>query len=166
MGGAGAIPPALAPTPSVALFPSSAAAPPSSFHSPLPSRLPSFPTSKTPVPLLTVAARNRAASRAYCGRKDGLRCGKGLIYSPPPFSSPLLPSTPALAPRTGVCAARTLATTSYIQRVSRCSAAGAAGQRRALSAVLECVPDSPRPCPPAAAAAMRGGVVVVVGGAC
>lgn len=105
--------------------------------------------------------RNQAPGGPRCGSEDGPRCGKGRA---PSFLHLPLPPSPAADPspsaRDRASAARTLATASQ-SRPIRGVPGGEAGQRRALSSVLERVPDSPRPCLPEAASAMRG-----AGGAC
>lgn len=156
-------PPSPAPTPSVALFPSSSTSNP---H--LPSTLPPLPPPVAPTlaprPLFLSSrspVRNRASGGPRCGSEDGPCCGKG--RAPSFLHLPLSPSPaadPSPSAEDRVSAARTLATTSQ-SRLIRGDPVGEAGQRRALSSVLERVPDSPRPCLPAAASAMRG-----AGGAC
>lgn len=156
-------PPSPAPTPSVALFPSSSMSNP---H--LPSTVPPLPVPVTPTlaprPLFLssrLPVRNRASGGPRCCSEDGPRCGKGRA---PSFLHLPLPPSPAVDPSPcagdRLSAARTLATTTR-SRLIRGDPGGEAGQRRALSSVLEHVPDSPRPCLPAAASAMRG-----AGGAC
>lgn len=88
MGGAGARPPP-PPTPSVTLFPSSYAAPPSLFHSLLPCPYPP-PSPETPLLSSRSPVIIWASGSLRCGSEDSPRCGKERAASS--HQLPVLPS--------------------------------------------------------------------------
>lgn len=93
-----ALPPSPAPTPSVALFPTSSTATPIFFHSSSPRPPPRpYPSPKTHLPLLSSRSRvrNPASGGPRCGSEDGPRCGKGRT---PSFLHLPFPPSPAADP--------------------------------------------------------------------
>lgn len=143
-----------APTPSVALFPSSSAAPPTaqvffSFSLPLPlcplprPKLRSF--SPPGQQFLWALAAPSAAVRTVL---DAAKSAFLFSTFPPPLACSKIPN-----PSPSDHISTTLVTTF---QGCRAKATRISRKRRALSTVLERVPDSPRPCLPAAASAMQG----------